>query len=37
MQGEDAKKSEKDYALFFCKNIFSKNIEAKICEILRTF
>ena len=36
MQGEDAKKSEKDYALFY-KNIFSKNIEAKICEILRTF
>ena len=27
----------KKYTLFFYKNIFYKNIEAKICEILRIF
>ena len=33
----DKNTAKEDYTLFFYKNIFYKNIEAEICEILRIF
>ena len=37
MQEQDNGKSVPDYTFFFYNNIFYKNFEAEICEILRIF